>query len=70
MIGRQDLTKIVCPSCNGSGKDKRNRKRPCPRCEGYKYDFKCSTCGEMMPCSGTDLNMFDQSTCLHYPKKN
>jgi len=64
MMGRMDVVRQgSCYACGGSGKDRRRRTRPCPKCDGTGKGLVCSSCGESMPCSGTDPNMFDQSSC-------
>lgn len=63
MIGRQDLTYKKCYHCKGIGKNPKNRKIPCPICRGSGKAEYCKTCGELMPCSGTEPDVFDQSYC-------
>lgn len=52
-----------CEACVGSGKDRKNRKRKCPKCHGVGKTLICTSCEEDMPCSGTK-NIHDQSYCL------
>lgn len=63
MFGRIDLTTKPCNHCNETGKDPKKRTRACPVCSGSKRKSVCATCGEDMPCSGTDNTIFDQSFC-------
>ena len=63
MLGRVDLVSAECPDCDGSGKNPRKRKRPCPRCGGTGLVSCCSSCGHLMPCPGTDIDIFDQTYC-------
>ena len=63
MFGRLDISLKTCPDCQGSGKDPRKRKRPCPRCQGTGQAEFCKSCGEWIPCPGTDPNILDQSYC-------
>lgn len=63
MEGRFDIEYVDCTHCNKSGKDPKKRKRKCPICNGMKKQASCGTCGELMPCSGTDFGMMDQSVC-------
>lgn len=66
MIGRQDLIYKKCYNCKGTGKDPKRRKYPCPTCFGYGLVDYCKTCGELMPCGGTDNDLCDQSLCLKH----
>ena len=63
MIGRDDVVNVPCTHCKGTGRDPKKRTRPCPECQGTKHSLMCETCGCMMPCPGTDPNVFDQSHC-------
>ncbi len=63
MLGRLDTEPTECPACLGKGKDTRNRKRPCPRCEGTGKVDRSRSCGHLIPCPGTDNNVFDQTYC-------
>lgn len=63
MIGRQDLTYKICYNCKGTGNNPKHRKKACPVCSGSGKAEYCKTCGELMPCSGTLENVFDQSYC-------
>lgn len=45
MIGRLDLTVKPCVHCQKTGRDPKNRKRVCPKCNGNKTQFYCITCG-------------------------
>lgn len=63
MFGRMDLVPSICPDCNGSGKDKKKHKRPCLRCDGTGVVARCNSCGFLMPCPGTNNNVFDQTYC-------
>ena len=64
MIGRLDVARTgKCPSCFGSKKDRRKRKRPCPKCMGYGTVWMCQNCLIIMPCPGTNSNILDQSRC-------
>jgi hypothetical protein len=51
--------------CHGTGRDPKKRKRQCPKCIGFMSGFgeRCTSCGEVMPCSGTDPNILDQTYC-------
>ncbi len=63
MTGRQDVEyTATCLACNGSGRDRKNRKRKCPDCSRGKMGV-CTTCGERMPCSGTLDGVMDQGVC-------
>ena len=53
MLGRMDIKSVKC-SCT---------KKKCKKCNNIKEIWICQTCGEQMPCSGTDKNIFDQSYC-------
>lgn len=63
MIGRLDVESIICPNCNGSKQDPKKRKRLCPECGGAGVIERCKSCGELMPCSGTED--YDQTYCSH-----
>lgn len=64
MIGRLDVRpQGPCPHCEGTGTDPKKRTRPCPVCHGTRVKLVCLTCGEDMPCSGTDPNVRDQAQC-------
>jgi len=64
MMGRIDVElRGCCDLCGGSGRDPCKRKRSCPKCRGTGKALVCTTCGERMPCSGTDPNIFDQASC-------
>lgn len=66
MIGRLDVRPGgPCPNCEGTGKDPKKRTRACPVCFGSKVKLVCQTCGEDMPCSGTESNVRDQAQCRH-----
>lgn len=63
MMGRMDTELRTCPDCKGSGKDPKKRSRRCPGCRvPGRADF-CKTCGDRMPCRGTDPGMCDQTFC-------
>lgn len=69
MLGRSDVAPTtICPICFGTGRDIKKRKRKCPRCQGGGSVMTCQNCYHVMPCPGTDPNMFDQSSCL-LPKR-
>jgi len=63
MLERLDLGNAVCPLCAGTGRDPKKRKRACPRCSGDGKVSCCTTCGELMPCSGTLPDTYDQTYC-------
>lgn len=64
MIGRLDVRPGgPCPNCKGKGTDPKKRTRQCPVCFSSGRKLVCLTCGEDMPCSGTDTNVFDQAQC-------
>jgi RecJ-like exonuclease len=64
-MGRTDVVRCDgCPVCNGSGKSHRNRKKACTECDGTGRALVCKTCGGLMPCLGTDPDVFDQSVCI------
>jgi DnaJ-class molecular chaperone len=64
MMGRLDIRlQGTCGTCNGTGKDPKKRTRKCPTCNGSGKKLVCQSCGEEMPCSGTDPNIFDQTYC-------
>jgi len=65
MFGRMDVSLGgTCPHCDGTGHDPKKRKRTCPKCYGSKKKAICKTCGEDMPCSGTNPNILDQAVCM------
>ena len=69
MDGRIDVARrMKCPNCFGTTKDPKKRSRKCSRCMGYGKVWSCLNCNCMMPCPGTDTNMFDQSSC-NLPKR-
>lgn len=70
MIGRLDLEFVTCPICKGTGKDPRNRKRECQHCVKPGQVYKCSSCGHLMPCPGTDDNILGQTYCMKSQKEN
>lgn len=47
----QEWTTGPCDICMDSGKDPKNRKRPCPTCEGRGRPF-CQNCWKPLPCGG------------------
>lgn len=64
MFGRMDIGLFGnCRECNGSGRSRKNRKRKCPKCSGSGKKVVCFSCGDEMPCSGTEEDMMDQSWC-------
>lgn len=64
MMGRTDLGwRDGCATCQGTGKDPRKRKRPCPACDGKVKTQFCESCGHDMPCPGTTEGVLDQSSC-------
>ena len=64
MMGRCDVEPTTkCPSCFGTGRDRKKRTRSCPRCQGVGKVMTCQNCYNVMPCPGTDPDMFDQSSC-------
>lgn len=64
MLGRLDVDwDHPCPNCNGTSKDPKKRTRDCPVCEGTGKSGKCLNCNELMPCSGTNSNLMDQTYC-------
>lgn len=69
MIGRQDLIYKTCHNCNGTGNNPNKRKKSCPVCLGSGKVEYCKSCGELMPCSGTLEDTFDQSYCQKEHKK-
>jgi DnaJ-class molecular chaperone len=63
MIGHLDVEKVgQCDKCLGSGRDPKNRKQRCTKCDGDGRGYFCSTCGERMPCGGTE-DVLDQAYC-------
>jgi DnaJ-class molecular chaperone len=63
MDGRIDVTKVgQCNKCLGSGRNPKKRKQRCSACDGDGRGFFCTTCGERMPCGGTE-EVLDQSYC-------
>ena len=63
-IGRTDTAYAgPCKHCHGSGKDPKKRTRVCPKCAGVGRQLICRTCGDDMPCRGTNPNIMDQSVC-------
>lgn len=64
MFGRMDVSlDAICLSCNGKGLDRKNRKRTCPDCGGSGKSLVCTTCGQRMPCPGTQEGVMDQDYC-------
>ena len=62
MLGRQDLEKSACKDCDGAGRSVRNRKRPCPTCDGRGWIWLCMNCGGVYGVDCVDTVM-DQSSC-------
>ena len=60
-MGRMDEVRAgKCKKCDGSGE---RRKKPCFHCGGDGRKWICISCGEEMPCSGTEEDVLDQTWC-------
>lgn len=62
MIGRLDTRKGICDECRGTGKDPKNRKRPCQYCKGSALVDVCKTCGRIVG-RGCNTDSFDATYC-------
>jgi len=62
MVGRMDLVDAVCPSCNGTGRYVKNRRRTCMPCGGTGKVSRCTNCGGIYGVSCRDT-VLDQAHC-------
>lgn len=62
MMGRLDLCEAECTMCSSTGKDPKNRKRPCPKCWGTGQMSVCTNCGEVYGEGCVDTAL-DQTYC-------
>jgi DnaJ-class molecular chaperone len=66
-MGMPKWNRRACSSCFGSCKNRKNRKQPCPECNGSGFGNFCADCDKEITGSGHYENSDVRCICQDIP---